>query len=83
MIVDMSSASEYMGAKHSGIWSKMFGMSQIFDMSPPAVNFQFESQFEFPDPADSDVFRACVFLAQTVGMAIDIAVEIREMRRNS
>ena len=34
-------------------------MSQIFDVPPSAVNFQFESQFEFPDPADHS---ACAVL---------------------
>ena len=50
---DMSSAGGYMGAKYVQEFGPTFvGMSQIFDMSPSAVNFQFESQFEFPDPAE-------------------------------
>ena len=49
----MSSASGYMDAKYvQDVGLSFFGMSQIFDMSPSAVNFQFESQFEFPDPAE-------------------------------
>ena len=34
-----------------------FGMYQICGMSPSAVNFQFESQFELPDTAGHYVFR--------------------------
>ena len=50
---DMSSSSGYMGAKYvQEFGPTYFGMSQMFDMSPSAVNFQFKSQFEFPNPAE-------------------------------
>ena len=56
-ILDMSSASGYMGARYfKDIGLGLFGMSQIFDMSPSAVNFQFEVQFGFPDPAEHYVW---------------------------
>ena len=50
---DMSSTSGSMGATYFQEFDPIsFGMSQIFVMSPSAVKFQFESQFEFPDPAE-------------------------------
>ena len=71
---DVSSASEYMGATYVQQFDlTILARPRFVDMSPSAMNFQFELQFELPDPAEH-YESGCLVLQESKGILVKIQI---------